>query len=207
MMQGKALAAIFVLGLALAGGAVAQTPAKSQPDWPCRQVRVANLSLGGVWTGPSIDAAQKIWRDDPAILDLVVRISARRTPVEEAERLIADFARAAGDKRKERLTTLFAGVYDRLDSERREVVGGLGRFGLRLKDMAEQAREETQALRDRQDKAPADSDKIKELADALQWRLRLFEEQRRMVGFVCESPALIEQRLGALARAILASMN
>ncbi len=41
----------------------------------------------------------------------------------------------------------------------------------------------------------------------MQWRLRLFEEQRRMVGYVCESPALIEQRFGALARAIQQAME
>ncbi len=149
----------------------------------------------------------KHWREDQTIADLVVRLSQRRTPADEAERLIAQFAKSSGETRKERLTTLFAGVYERMNDERRDVVNGLDRFGRRLKDMAEKAREETQTLRDLQDQKPPDPEAIKKASEALQWRLRLFEEQRRMVGYVCESPALIEQRFGALARSIQVAMG
>lgn len=197
--------AVASLAFGLAVAARAQTPA--QPDWPCKQVRVPNMALGGVWTGPPLDAALKRWREDPTVADLVARIGPRRTPMDEAERLIADFAKSAGDKRNERLTTLFAGVYERMNDERRDIVNGLDRFGRRLKEMAEKTREETQALRDLQDRTPADPDAVRKASEALQWRLRLFEEQRRMIGFVCESPALIEQRFGALARAIIAAME
>ncbi len=197
--------AVASLAFGLAVAANAQTPA--QPDWPCKQVRVPDMALGGVWTGPPLDAALKRWREDSAVADLVARIGPRRTPMDEAERLIADFAKSAGDKRKERLTTLFAGVYERMNDERRDIVNGLDRFGRRLKEMAEKTREETQALRDLQDKTPADPDAVRKASEALQWRLRLFEEQRRMIGFVCESPALIEQRFGALARAIMQAME
>lgn len=197
--------AVASLAFGLAGAAYAQTPA--QPDWPCKQVRVPEMALGGVWTGASLDVPLKQWREDAGVADLVARISPRRTPLSEAQQLITDFARAAGDKRKERLTALFAGVYERMNDERRDVVNGLDRFGRRLKEMAEKARDETQALRDLQDKKPADPEAVKKASETLQWRLRLFEEQRRMVGFVCESPALIEQRFGALARAFIAAME
>ncbi|MEF3366576.1 hypothetical protein V3H18_08530 [Methylocystis sp. 9N] len=195
--------AVAFLLLAVAGGAQAQ----QQPDWPCKQVRVPDLAVAGVWSGPPLDAALKAWRDDPAIADLVARLAPRRTPLDEAERLIADFAKAAGDRRKERLTILLAGVYERMDGERRDVVNGLDRFGRRLKEMAEKTREATQALRDAQDAKPMDAEAVKKAGETLQWRLRLFDEQRRMIFYVCESPALIEQRFGALARAIIAAME
>jgi len=35
----------------------------------------------------------------------------------------------------------------------------------------------------------------------------MFEERRKATVYVCETPALIEQRLGALARAIEAAME
>jgi hypothetical protein len=149
----------------------------------------------------------KHWRDDAAIADLVTRLAQRRTQMDEAERLIAQFAKSAGDARKERLTTLFAGVYERMNDERRDLVNGLDRFGRRLKAMAEMARQETQSLRDLQDQKPPNPEAIKKASEAVQWRLRLFEEQRRMVGYVCESPALIEQRFGTLARAIQQAME
>lgn len=197
-----------LMSLVVASAATAQTPRQqSHPDWPCRQVRVSELAPASVWAGPPLDDAVKRWRDDEIIADLVPRLAQRRTPMEEAERLIAQFAKAAGERRKERLTTLFAGVYERMNDERRDVVNGLDRFGRRLKGMAETARTETQTLRDLQDQKPPDPEAIRKASEALQWRLRLFEEQRRMVGYVCESPALIEQRFGALARAIQQAMD
>jgi len=198
---------LFSCSVLSASAARAQQTSRDQGDWPCRQVKVASLSLAGVWTGPPIDAAARNWRDDAEISALVARLAARRTPLNVAEKLIADFAKASGDKRRERLTALFAGLFARLDGERGEVIAGLDRYGRRQKEMAEKVREETQALREQQDRAPADATKIRELSESLQWELRLFEERRKAVAFVCETPALIEQRLGALARAILAAMG
>jgi hypothetical protein len=191
----------FALGASPAG---AQT---MQGDWPCKQLRVPEIALGGVWTGPTIDNERNSWRDDSLVADLVARIAPRRTPLEDAEKRVTDFAKGAGDNRKARLTLLFAGLYERMNDERREVVNGLDRFGRRLKEMAEKTREETQAFYDIQNKKPADPEAIKKAAETLQWRLRLFEEQRKMIGYVCESPALIEQRFGALARMILGAME
>lgn len=180
---------------------------QTQSDWPCKQVRVPEIALAGVWTGGPLDSALAHWRDDAFVAELVARIGARRTPIETAENAIADFARGAGDKRKERLTQLFAGVFERMNGERRDVVNGLDRFGRRLKEMAEDTRKDTEAMRALQDKTPADPEPLRKASEALQWRLRVFDEQRRMVSFVCESPALIEQRFGALARAILRAMD
>ncbi len=194
---------IFLIGL---GPAAAQQGAREQGDWPCRQVKVANLSLGAIWSGPPIDDAEKIWRDDSALASLVTRLSARRTPIETATKLIEQFAQDAGAQRKQRLTQLFAGVYEKLDGERREVVAGLERYGRAQKDIAERLRGETQKLRDAQD-ARTDPEKLKELTDALQWDMRLFDERRKAVAFVCETPALIEQRLGALTQAIHAALE
>ncbi|PPC94002.1 MAG: hypothetical protein CTY36_12660, partial [Methylocystis sp.] len=88
--------ALFLLVFADAAAAQAP-PQQSQPDWPCRQVRVPELAVGGVWAGPPLDAAMKHWRDDAAIADLVTRLAQRRTQIDEAETLIAQFAKSAGD--------------------------------------------------------------------------------------------------------------
>lgn len=198
---------ISILPVALALLSTSAHAQTMQGDWPCKQVRVPEIALGGVWTGPSIDAERKSWREDASVADLVARIAPRRTPLEEAERLIAEFGKSAGDKRKARLTLLLAGVYERTNDERREVVNGLDRFGRRLKEMAEKTRAETQAFFDLQNSRPPDPEAIRKASEALQWRVRLFDEQRKMVGYVCESPALIEQRFGALARAIQNAME
>jgi hypothetical protein len=194
--------------LLLMVGTAPVTAQAMKGDWPCKQVRVPEIALGGVWSGPSIEGERRSWRDDAAIVDLVARIAPRRTPIEEAEKLVAEFSKAAGDNRKARLTTLFAGLYERMNGERLEVVNGLDRFGRTLKEMAEKTREETAAFYDLQSRKPAaDAETAKKAAETLQWRVRLFEEQRKMAGYVCESPTLIEQRFGALARKIISQME
>jgi hypothetical protein len=184
---------------------LAEPPQRAESDWPCRQVKVASLSIDAIWTGPAIDRSTQS-EPDPALSDLVARVAARRTPLEEAQKLVNDFAQNAGDKRKERLTQLFARVYDKLDAERGQVIAGLERYGRAQKDAAQRLRDETQKLREAQD-AHRDSAEINELSTALAWNTRGFEERRKAVVFACETPALIEQRLGALARFILAAMG
>ncbi len=183
----------------------AEPPQRAESDWPCRQVKVASLSLEAIWTGPAIDPSAK-GEPDPALSDLVARLAARRTPLDEAQKLVNEFAQSAGDKRKERLTQLFLRLYDKLDAERGQVIAGLERYGRAQKDAAQRLREETQKLREAQD-AHRDSAEINELSTALAWNTRGFEERRKAVVFACETPALIEQRLGALTRMILAALG
>jgi len=105
--------AIAALMLFTASAAAAAPPARDQGDWPCRQIKVPTLSLAAVWSGPPIDSALKAWRDDAVVSELVPRLAARRTPIETAEKLVAEFAQGAGAARKERLTMLFAGSLTR----------------------------------------------------------------------------------------------
>jgi hypothetical protein len=199
--------AITIVAIGVFFGLSRAASAQPAADWPCRQVKVASVAVAGVWTGPAIDEFGKVSRADRAIGDLAARLVARRTALEEAGRLVEDFAKTAGDKRKERLTALFAGVYERLEAERRDVLAGLERYGGKQKQLADKLRDETQALRAEQDKTPQDAQKIKDASEALQWDMRIFDERRRALVYACETPALIEQRLGALARTIEAAID
>ncbi|MBY6242514.1 hypothetical protein K3F48_15215 [Methylosinus sp. Sm6] len=198
---------IIVVASAILGFAAQAAEPAAGGDWPCRQAKVASVAVAGVWTGPAIDEATKTVRDDAALGELVARVAARRTPIEEAQKLVDDFAAAAGETRKQRLTALFAGVYEQLEAERREVLDGLERYGAKQRRLAEKLREETQALRAEQDKTPQDAQRVKQASEALQWDLRVFDERRQALSYVCETPALIEQRLGALARSIEAAID
>ncbi len=167
-------------------------------DWPCQQVLVRRISLPAVWSGPSIDGIG--WRKDAARADLVARLAARRTPVEEAQRSIDEFATAAGPRKDAELVALFAGLFETLDAERTQVVDGLVRFGRKQRELAEAIKAEQSVLRGGTE--PGKAPVAEPAATRLQWNLRIFEERRQALAFVCESPALIEQRLFALARTI-----
>lgn len=182
----------------------AETPGPRPPvaDWPCQQVLVPTISVPAVWSGPAIGGIN--WRNDKSLAELVAMLAARKTSLEDADHAIETFAATAGPDKTSKLTRLFAGVFDTLDAERTQVIDGLIRFGRKLKDLAEKIRSE-QASRSTSSTPPPSGTGLPETrpdAASLELDLRIFEERRQALAFVCETPALIEQRLFALARAI-----
>ena len=81
------------------------------PDWPCQQLKVPGISIASVWTGPSIEAIDTTKPTDPKQAELVSRLAARRTPIEEARKLIADFVVGTNEEKQEKAKKLFAVVF------------------------------------------------------------------------------------------------
>jgi hypothetical protein len=177
------------------------------PDWPCVQAKVPELSPAAVWAGPPLDDAAKAWASDPKIKDLVPRLAVRRVPIEDAQKSIADFMTGSAAERAEKGKLLFAGVFERLNAERGEVMTGIERLARRQKDMADKIRESVIELHRMQDMPAPEQVKLDELSRQVEWSTRIFEDRRKTVRFVCEVPVLIEQRLGVLARAIQQGME
>jgi hypothetical protein len=172
------------------------------PDWPCNQIKVPELSAAAVWAGPPIDDVGDTWQNDPTIRDLVARVAARRTPLEEAEKAIVDyFASASGDKQTQ-AKLLFAGVFTTLNRERTAVMDGIERFSRLQKQAAERIRSEVTEMRALQDAPNHDDAKVEDLGNKINWETQVFQDKRKTISYVCEVPTIIEQRLGALARAI-----
>jgi hypothetical protein len=194
------LFAAMTLVLVLPGPALAADP--RYPDWPCNQIKVPEISVAAVWSGPAIDDAHALWQNDAEIADLVPRLSARRTPVEQAEELIAQFLIAHATQKQEKAKLLFAGLFDVLNRERSTVMNGIERHFHKQKELAEAIRSEVIRLNALQDQADRDQKKIDDLAEQIGWDTRIFEERKKTIGYACEVPSLIERRLFALARAI-----
>jgi hypothetical protein len=192
-----------------ASAAAAQAPrGREQGDWPCRQAKVGKIALASVWSGPAIDTAAPDWRSDTELSALVTRVSERRTPLDEAQSAIVDYAKGLkGEQKNTKLAALMAGIFERLNGERDAVISGLERYGHKQKDMAERVRSEIEALNAAQSETTADQQKVADLSNRVQWDTRVFEDRRRALTYVCETPVLIEQRLGALARTIAAAMG
>ncbi len=208
---------VIVAGLVLLAAALSFDPAfglytrATNPDWPCQQILVGHLSPAAMWTGPSIEGADKT--ADPQIDDLATRLAQRRMPVEEAKAQIDKFAKAAGPDRKQKLTVLFALLFDKLDGERAQVIDGLKRFGRRQIEMASKIRAENAKLHEEQDKSTSPeeandpSSPVSVAAKQLQWDVKIFDDQHKTLQYVCEVPVIIEQRLFALAREIQNDMD
>jgi hypothetical protein len=201
----RILRVVMAITLASPGPALAADP--RYPDWPCNQIKVPEMSVAAVWAGPPIDDVDSIWEQDPAVRNLVAQLAARRTPLEDAEKIISDAIIGAPAERQRKAKLIFAGLFKALNHERSEVMSGIERFSRKQKEFAYQVRATILQLRELQNTPGHDQTKVDELISRVEWDTRIFDERSKTIGYVCEVPVLIEQRLFALARAIQQSLE
>lgn len=195
----------FCCLLAVALPVAMPPPAAAQPadpGWPCVQRKVPGLSPASMWPGLGDEVLSSDWRADPQVAALVSRIAPRRVSVEDAQLAIRSFAAGLGDSKKEKLMLLFAGLFQTLDAERSEVMGGIERFARHQARQVERILAERSAVEELRGKAPAGSGEIAERSEALTAAIRVFEDRRASLTHVCEVPRIIEQRLFTLVRTI-----
>jgi hypothetical protein len=92
----RSLLAFAILALFPTGGVQAQP--KPDPDWPCVQRKVPTLAAGTIWSGPSLEEAGP-WGSDFEAAALAQKLASRRTPVNEINPLVENFAKTAGDEK------------------------------------------------------------------------------------------------------------
>ena len=177
------------------------------PDWPCVQAKVPEISLAAVWAGPPLDDAIDKWKNDEKVSALVSKLAARKTPLEDAKQAVTEFLAGAAAEKAAAGKLLFAGLFETLNAQRNSVLNGLERVTRRQREAADKIRSDTLALQALQGATPPDQTKIDELGNQLIWQTRIFEDRRRVIGFVCEVPTAIDQRLFALARVIQQEME
>ena len=73
-----------VLALVLLGAAGAQGASSKDPNWPCIQRKVPEITAGVVWSGPELPENNNSWKASSTVSDLVERLSQRRIPLEDA---------------------------------------------------------------------------------------------------------------------------
>lgn len=187
--------------------AVARAADPRYPDWPCTQAKVPEISLAAVWAGPPLDDVQNKWKDDAKISALVAKLSARKTPLDEAEKLVKEFLAGSAAEKTTNAKLLFAGLFDTLNAQRSQVMNGLERISRKQREAADNIRDETLQLQALQSATPRDDAKIDALSNELIWKTRIFEDRHKVVRFVCEVPTTIDQRLFALGRVIQQEME
>jgi len=175
---------------------------KRYPDWPCRQLKVPELTPAAIWAGPPIDNVGNAWEQQPGLPELVARLAARRIPLAEAEKEIADYMTGTPAEKQEKGKLLFAGLLETLNTQRKQVMKGLERASRKQKEFAETIRDDANRIRELQDAPNPDEAKVDELGRKIEWETRIFEDRRKTMSFACEVPVEIEQRLFALSRAI-----
>lgn len=178
--------------------ATAATAAGQDPDWPCIQRLVPRISPAQIWSGPVPDPAS--WEDDAEVRRLASKIAARRTPIEEADKLIGEFAESLGTATtaKDRLVALFGRTLEIINNDRASLIAGIKRYTQSQRALAERIRDSQVKLR--QEGLPQEQSEA--LAEALHWETRIYTEREQSMTYLCEQPVLLEQRAFALGNAI-----
>ncbi|WP_316195008.1 hypothetical protein [Bradyrhizobium sp. SZCCHNRI3052] len=197
------LAAVAIA--ASAGAAQAADP--RYPDWPCPQAKVPEISIAAVWSGPPIDDVGASWKEDAKVAELVAKLAARRIPLEQAQKDVADFLTGTAEEKTRKGKLLFAGLFDTLNAQRTSVMNGLERVMRKQREAVDKVRGDTIALQEMHSGPNPDQAKVEEMTNQLNWETRIFEDRRRVMKFVCEVPTAIDQRLFALAREIQQDME
>ena len=198
---------LAAMAIALLSGAAARAADPRYPDWPCTQAKVPEISLSAVWAGPALDDVQNKWKDDAKVSALVAKLSARKTPLDEAEKSVKEFLAASASDKSANAKLLYAGLFDTINAQRSQVMNGLERVSRKQREAADKIREETLALQALQGATPRDETKVEALSNDLIWKTRIVEDRHKVVRFVCEVPTTIDQRLFALGRVIQQEME
>ena len=205
-MKINTLFAAFIIGTSLSLSQ-ARGAGRSDQNWPCAQPKVPQMSIAAIWDGPPIADVGTAWEDNSALKDLVVRLAARRTSLDEAQKAIAGYITGDAGEKQDKAKKLIAGLFDTLNQQRAEVIRGIERVDQKQKDLADKIRSNVATLRELQDKPDQDQSKINALASEVEWSTRIFEERRKTIRYVCEVPTAIEQRTFSLARTIRQTLD
>jgi len=189
------------------GENTSSTPAKS--TWPCEQVERPEISIGSVWQGPDPEAASETWRKDEAVTTLIEQVAPRRMPQDQAVAAVHRFSAGYSQDRATVLTAVFAGLFDTLSDERRQIIRGIKQFNNRQDSLSQRIQEGWKAL-DALDPNSADPKIIDQrigLQQTIDWDSRVFDDREHLLPVICQQPSVIEQRLYALSRAIQEDLN
>jgi hypothetical protein len=191
-------ASIVIAGLC----SVAHAQAPADPSWPCVQNKVPTIAAGTVWSGPDLQEIGP-WHTDAEAAALAQRLASRRTRLEEVGPLIDAFVEKVGQQKAERLSRVFAGVLEIINTERSRVIAGLERYARGQNQLAERIRKEADEISAVKDEPGAQTGKdLQDLETRFQWDKRIFEERAQSLRSVCDTPVLLEQHLFEIARRI-----
>jgi len=199
---GSAICTATVAAALTAATAAQTAPQHSEdPDWPCQQRLVPQLTAPAFWNGP-LDM-EGDWQADPEIAELVRHLAPRRVTTEEGLAAIMDFAKTASGDRPHRFALTFRGLLAETDRQRAVLIEKLKGIGRRQRELADLVAQLADELRSIPSATVGEAAaKRVDLQQRRDFTTRNFEEVQRTIRYACEMPVGLDARLGAWARAL-----
>ncbi|MEI9983149.1 MAG: hypothetical protein WDN69_07990 [Aliidongia sp.] len=126
--------AIFLSGsFLLASAAAIAAPPGTDPDWPCRQRLVPELTATTFWNGPPLPTGAD-WHANSKVAAEVAAVAPRDVPVDDGVASLGRFAeKLKPAERKTVLPVLFLGIVEETNRQRAEIIA-------RIKELAQRQR-------------------------------------------------------------------
>lgn len=201
-----------LLGLSLATGiALAQD---ADPEWPCVQRLVPDVSLAVLWPLPVEEGMDSQWRKDPKIRALAERLGDLPAYTESEAEAVQAFAQSIPDEDKEtQLTLLAIGILDVTNGIRRQYIRGIKRYTRQQIAIADQIGETLNQISSLEGSAegtaarspdmPASEEpdpQQEELMATLKWHERVYDQREHAIRSLCEQPVELEETLSDVLR-------
>ena len=184
----------------------AQPPGKEKnPDWPCIQVLIQELSWGSIWTGPLLDENSAKWVDDENLSALAKKLMNRKTKENEGIDELKKYIKKNNSSKQ--LTKLFHALFDTTNEIWQKRTKKLLNFGKRQRLTSEKIAMKLEKIKELAKEPDLNKDKIQKLEQEKFWDIRRFEDRRNMSDSLCEQPRFYEKRLGVYAGLILEIIN
>ena len=191
--------------------AYANAPEKPPKKWPCDQVYNPKLNLTAIWQGPPIEQELKDWWKDDDVIEYVNKLADPVLEETVGVELIEEFAKKYSyfglikkPEQKQKLTYLFAGLYQKAKDRRNRQYIGIIKFVDRQESIRKAIGSSSKLIRKyRKAKLDEKDPKFVEASAQLKWNTRVFDQRTRLTEYICEEPVFNTQRLGYQARKIL----
>ena len=206
---------IGVLILTFSTVVYANAPEKPPKKWPCDQVYNPKLNLTAIWQGPPIEQELKDWWKDDDVIEYVNKLADPVLEESVGVELIEEFAKKYSyfglikkPEQKQKLTYLFAGLYQKAKDRRNRQYIGIIKFVDRQESIRKAIGSSSKLIRKyRKAKLDEKDPKFVEASAQLKWNTRVFDQRTRLTEYICEEPVFNTQRLGYQARKILSYLQ
>lgn len=192
--------------LSHSGGANAQRAATGPADWPCVQRLIPELSWSAIWTGPSIEELERQWWEDDEVGRTVRFATSRDTRSQDALERVNAFLEGVAEADEERLSLLFAGLFERIGRERGRTIDAIRRYTRGQVIQLEKIGSLVDDLEQARSAADADPRRVERLQNEIFWERKVFEDRQASLRALCEQPYHLEERLSRMVRSIQAKL-
>ena len=182
-------------------GLLAELPGQEKnPDWPCIQVLLEELSWGSIWTGPPLDERTTKWKENEELRLLAIKIMDRKTKEEDGITELKKFMKK--NNSPEDLTFLFHALFDKTNEIWKNRTQKLKNFGKKQRLTSEKIARKLEKSKILLENPEANKEEITRLEQEKFWDIRKFEDRRMQSDYLCEQPRFYEKRLGVYSKII-----